>query len=236
MKNIIFLFILLTTNAFAEPIRLINVLGEASKSFEPDMAHVNLTLWSKAENAKMAQSLNQIQYEQLKKTIDTHAILSSEIQTTGYELNPDYFYDPKTTSNKIVGYMVNQNIQITIKNSKKVGKFLDDLVIDSKNLKTGINIQNIIWDLEKRDEISKSLLIDAVKNAFEKVQVLAKASQVKIKNLYQLTPQGASAPLPPGPRESMMLKSTAGLMAQATSLFTGEIKVVEHVAVSYEIE
>lgn len=236
MKNIICLFLLLTTNAFADHIRLISVVGVAEKSFEPDIAKINLSLWGKGENAKSAQSLNQGQYEQLKKTLDGHLVKDTDVQTIGYELNPDYLYDNKTSTNKVVGYIATQTIRVTLKKVKTVGKFLDDLVIDSKNLKAGINVQSVSWDLEKRDEMEKSLLIEAVKLAEDEAQVLAKAAQVKIKNLYQLSPQGGSSPIPMYQNEGMMLKSARGASAQATTLFTGEVKVKSEVTASYEIE
>jgi uncharacterized protein YggE len=236
MKIIICLFLLLTTNAFAEHIRLINVVGEATKSYEPDIAKINLSIWGKGENAKTAQSLNQGQYEQLKKTLDDHKVLSTDIQTIGYELNPDYLYDNKTSTNKIVGYVATQTIRVTLKKVKTVGKFLDDLINESKNLKAGTNVQSISWDLEKRDEIEKTLLIEAVSMAQEQAQVLAKAANVKVKNLYQLTPQGSASPIPMYPNEGMMLKSAGGGRAQSTALFTGEVKVKAEVVAAYEIE
>lgn len=239
MKYIISLFLLLSTNAFADHanLRLISVTGTAEKSFDPDMAKIHINLWGKADNAKAAQVLCQGQYDLLKKLLDSEHIAKSDVQTVGYELNPDYAFDNKTSTNKIVGFNASQTIRITLKKVELVGKFLDALNLEGKNLKAGTNVQSVNWDLEKRESIQKSLLAEAVDSAKTEADMLAQAAHVKIKGLQFLTPSYGNSEPQPMYGGGMMMKS-ARLMAAPppTSLFAGEVKVTAMVAAQYEIE
>ncbi len=234
MKNIIFFFLFLAQSALAENVRSISVSGMAEKSFEPDMARIQVSLWGKADNAKSAQNLSNGQYEQFKKTIESYGVKAVDVQTTGYELSPDYTYDNKTNVNKITGYTANQMIRVTIRKVSSVGKFLDEITSETKNTKSGTTVQNVGWDLEKRDEIEKDLLAEAVKSAESKAELLAKAAKVKIKNLNHLVPQSSGTPIPMF--EGMAMKAAAPRGDNSTALFAGEVKVQASVSADYEIE
>lgn len=237
-KNILSALIItlaFSTLALAETPRLISVRGSAERSFSPDKAYVTLSLWGKGINAKAAQKHSQDQYAILKKSLDSQGVSGADAQTTGYELNPEYSFEQKTSTNKIVGYLASQMVKITLRKVELVGKFLDELNSDSKNLSAGTTVSGVQWDLEKRLEIEKSLLSEAVKKALEEAQVLALAANVKIKGLYQLAPEGRTGPIPMFQADSMMLKSARG-GNQETAVFAGEVKVSASVNAQYEIE
>lgn len=228
---------LLACVAYAQSVspRLISVTGLAERSFTPDMARVLVNVWGKSENARNAQKLANEQNENFKKVIANFDIKKEDVMTTGYDLTPDYSYDNKAGTNKIVGHTASQTIRVTLKKTDIVGKFLDALIKEEKNLKAGTSVQGVSWDIEKRDDIQRELLAEAVKNAEAEASVLAKAARVKIKNVYHLTPQSFSTPVPMFQADALMMKSASG-GGRETSVFTGEIKVKAQVAADYEIE
>jgi uncharacterized protein YggE len=234
MKRIICAFLIMGGSAWADA-RLISVTGMAERSLGPDMARVQVNVWAKADSAKAAQSLANDENEHLKKTIGGFDIPASDITTTGYELAPDYKWDEKNNVNKIIGYTATQSIRIALKKSNLVGKFLDALIKDEKSLKSGIMVQGVAWDLEKREEIEKSLLAEAVKSSEDTAQILAKAARVKIKGIYRLSPQMLSGQAPMYEAAPMMVKSAGGAQRE-TTVFSGEIKVRAQVSADYEIE
>lgn len=237
MRIALFWFFLFSTSVFAESPRLISVNGSAEQSFEPDKAYVTINLWGKGKGAKMAQGLAVSQYDILKKALTSMDIKPVDLQTIGYELNPDFKYDDKTQANLVVGFVATQTIRVTLRKIQMVGKFLDELNSDSKNIKAGTNVQSVTWDLEKRAEIEKTLLVLAVKAASAEAQMLAGAAGVKIKNLFHLAPQGASLPIPQYEADAApMLKSMRGGEAKTSTVFAGEVKVVASVGAQYEIE
>lgn len=237
MKKIIFTLALLNLTAaaaFGAEVRRISVTGSAERSQEPDMARVQVNVWGKADSAKTAQGLANEQNEHFKKVISSFDLKKQDITTIGYELTPDYRWDEKNNVNKIVGYTATQSIRVTLKKTDLVGKFLDAVIKDEKSLKSGIVVQGVSWDLEKREEIEKSLLAEAVRSAEDQANMLAKAARVKVKNLYHLVPQMFNPPMPMYDSSPMMMKSAGA--ARETTVFSGEIKVRAQVSADYEIE
>lgn len=220
--------------AAAQDPRLISVSGFAEGSQEPDMARVQVNVWGKADGAKAAQMLANEENEHFKKVIARFDLKKQDLSTTGYDLTPEYKWEEKTNSNKIIGYTANQSIRVTLKKTEVVGKFLDELIKEGKSTKSGIMVQGVAWDLEKREEMEKNLLAAAVKNAEDTAQILAKAARVKIKYIYRLTPQSFNPPVPMFAAAPMMKSMDGG--ARETTVFSGEIKVRAQVSADFEIE
>ena len=250
MKHFILLVCISCSFSFSNAIkaevpRLISVQSSAEKSLEPDMARIQISIWGKGNNAKSAQIQSQKQYEQFKKIIKEFHLASTDVQTTGLELNPDSVYDQKKGTNTIVGYISTQSIRVTFKDAQKVGNFLDQLISDDKNveknIKEGISVQSVNWDLQNRVEVEQQLLTEAVAAVETRAQVLARAAHVKIKNLFRLTPQGESGPSLPVMYEMdeaapMAKKSFGGARHSDTSIFRGEIKLQATVSADYALE
>jgi uncharacterized protein YggE len=55
--------------------------------------------------------------------LDLEQIKAADVQTVGHELNPEYSYDSKTSTNKIIGFAATQTIRVTIRKIEAVGKF-----------------------------------------------------------------------------------------------------------------
>lgn len=236
MKAIIFALLFLYNTSLLADTRLISVSGTAERSLGPDMAKVLVNVWGKAETAKNAQNLSSEQNDHFKKVLEQFDVKKNDIMTTGYDLSPEYVYDNKANTNKITGYTASQSIRVILKKTEMVGKFMDALIRDEKNLKSGTSVQGVVWDVEKRDEIEKSLMGDAVRNAEEQAQMLAKAAKVKVKGVFHLVPQTFSPPMPMYEASPMMMKSAAGGAGRETSMFSGEIKIKAQVSADYEIE
>jgi uncharacterized protein YggE len=226
--------VLLSVSAHAETsVRLISVNGKAEKSFQPDIIRLSVSVWGKGDSAKKAQANNQGQYDLLKKSVEQFGIQKEDIRTTSYDLNPDYFYNPKTNKNSITGYTANQGLNITLRKIEDAGKFIDSLTTDSKTLTSGINIGNFAFDLDKRKQEEEALLKEAVKLAEGKAEVLASAARVKLKGVYHLTPQDMA--MQPMYMQAMELGKAKG-GSNATQLMSGEIKIEASVSADYIIE
>lgn len=219
----------------ANEVRLISVVGEAKKSFDPDIVRLNIIVWGKGESAKKAQDEAVLQYELLKKAVADFKVKKEDIQTTSYDLNPEHVYDQKTNRNLINGYSVNQGLVVILRKITDAGLFLDSLTTHSKTLRSGINIQSLSFDLDKRSEEENKLMSKAVENAYEQAQYLANAAKVKIKGLYRLSPNNGSGPLP-SRRAEMMAFAGSVSKSQAPELASGEIKVQSEVVAEYLIE
>lgn len=234
MKSFIAIFVLLSgLMAFADSDRhLILVNGSAERTVEPNLVLVRVESWAKAATAKKAQDQQATQYTQFKNSLDRYKIKKEDVKTEGYSVNPEYTYDQKTQTNRITGYRVTHSVSVVYRKVDDVGQFLDSVVV-SKNETSGIGIQSVSWDYDKKAEVESSAIGDAVKDARAKAEQLAKAAGVKIKAVHKIQHTSYAPPVPqPMFEKAMMMRADA---APATELSSGQIKVRVDVQMEFEI-
>ena len=104
--------------------RILNVFGNGKVTVEPDIAYIILGVVTEHENAAMAQKENAAAMDKLISNIKAAGIKEEDIKTTNYSIYPKYNYIRETGEQQIIGYTVNNSIQLTIRDTLKVGKLL----------------------------------------------------------------------------------------------------------------
>ena len=221
-----------SVNASEKDIRLISVTGLVEKSFQPDIVRLNITIWGKGDSAKSAQGNNQTSYAVFKKSLESFKILKEDVKTNNYELNPEYVYDQKSNKNSISGYIANQTVTINLRKVEDAGALLDSFTTNSKSTASGVNVNSLTFDLDKRSNEEHSLLTEAVKSAEAQAEILAKAARVKLKGIYRLSPIAQNSQM--AVNGAMMMKSVRG--SEVTQLSSGSVTVRSEVSAEYLIE
>jgi len=233
-KWILLFTFLVSISSYADD-KLIIVSSFAEKAIEPNMVTLNVEVWSKATTAKQAQALNAAEFQKVKKNFDTFKVKKEDIQTDTYSLNPEYIYDQKTQQNKMVGFRALQILKVTLKKTEDLGAFLDAVVISAQKNESGVNVNSISWDTDKRQQIELSALGDAVKNGRLKADELAKAANVRIKGVAMLSHGvSSSGPVPPMRMMKAMAYEASG--GANTEVMAGQVKVRVDVTAQYEIQ
>ncbi len=231
-KLLLLCALLVSVSSYAED-KLIVVSSFAEKAVEPNMVNLNVEVWSKASSAKQAQALNAGEFQKVKKSFDSFKVKKEDIQTDTYSLNPEYVYDQKTQQNKMVGFRALQIMKVTLHKTEDLGAFLDAVVSSASKGESGVNVNSISWDTDKRQQIELSALTDAVKNGRAKADELAKAAGVRIKGVSMLS-HGVSFSAPPMPMRAMkLMESDRGA---GTEVMAGQVKVRVDVTAQYEIQ
>ena len=70
--------------------RTIAVMGHASVSAEPDIAHLNLGVISEAATARDALAANSTAMRTIVDTLKAQGIAPKDIQTANFSINPRY--------------------------------------------------------------------------------------------------------------------------------------------------
>lgn len=238
MKKILVILSLFSSFAMASTAqadeKVIVVSSFAEKGVEPNMVSLNVEIWSKASTAKQAQSLNAAEFQKVKKSLDSFKVKKEDIQTENYSLNPEYIYDQKTQQNKMADFRALQILKVTLKKTEDLGSFLDAMVTSAAKNDSGVNVNSIQWDTDKRQQIEVSALGDAVRNGRVKADELAKAANVKIKGVSMLS-HGVSASAPPMPMRGMMKTMAYEARDNSTEVMAGQIKIRVDVTAEYEI-
>ena len=118
-----------TANA-DKPIPRILVTGEGSVDLAPDMAVLTLTVTRQAETARAALDANSSAMRDVQTAMKTKGIEGRDLQTSGFSIQPSYFYPPQEPSGKreppkIVGYTVRNSLTVRVRDISAVGGVLD---------------------------------------------------------------------------------------------------------------
>ncbi|MBN2477661.1 SIMPL domain-containing protein [Candidatus Micrarchaeota archaeon] len=211
----------------------INVNGYAKTSAEPDEAIINIVIETMDEDAGKSQSENAEITEKLEDQLLSLGINKEDIKTTYYNINliqrgtwtdevkPEYITQE-------LGYKTVHNIQVKSSDIDSAGKIIDSAV------ESGAEVQGIYFQLseEKRRDIEKELLGDAIKDARESADIIANAAGMDV---TRMTSANYGSPSFYYPQRSYaydvaMAESYSG----GTAVYSGEMEVTISINAVFE--
>ncbi|TYP69192.1 SIMPL domain-containing protein [Paenibacillus methanolicus] len=209
---------------------LITVAGKGEIKVAPDVAYINAGVETKAATAKEAQAKNAAQFAAIEKLLfTTYKLDKKDVKTTGFYVQPQYQYNEKDGTSKIIGYTATHSIEITSRNLDGIGALLDNLSTAGANRVDGVR-----FDVENQEQYELQAMEKAMAQAKRKADVLAKAGGRAVKQVVNIT-QGDVASVPIFQTAKIMAESAAD-SAGGSSVQTGEVTVSTSVTVSYEMQ
>ncbi|MBI2049921.1 MAG: SIMPL domain-containing protein [Candidatus Staskawiczbacteria bacterium] len=167
----------------------ITVSGEGKVFVKPDVALVNLGVKTEAKQSADAVNQNNEKMNAIIKAVKELGIDESDIRTSAYNLYPVYDYTEK--GRVFIGYTLDQQISVKIRDFSKISGVLDKATAEGAN--TVGDLQFVVDDLEKaRSEAREK----AIEQAKEEALVLIKQSGLKIIKLVNISEGYAPSPQP----------------------------------------
>lgn len=166
----------------AEKSRFITMTGRASVGATPDRVAITLGVSSKAENARDALTLNNVNMNNIIKTLKDEGIEEKYILTSNFSIHADYQHFKDGRPPKVRGYTVSNTIRVQVKEIDKLGPLLDKVVNSGSNQINGIQFFVSNEDVLK-DEARKL----AVANAKRKAALYAEAAGVELGKVLSIT-------------------------------------------------
>lgn len=210
------------TDGAQKPSRTIAVSGSGEVQAEPDMAQINVGVTSEADSAGDAVTQNNEAMEELLRYLKTAGIAEKDVQTRQFNLSPRYQQDRRggSSSQKIIGYQVTNQVQIRVRDLSDLGTVLDEVVRAGANDINGIQFM-IANDQDLMDEARRNAIADAKRRA----NILSEAAGVKLGQVIEII-EGAGDP-GPGPQPRMMMAAEAGVpIARGEQTLTSQVQVV----------
>lgn len=226
----------LSLQSFAENERIISVTSSAAKSIPANMVKMRVEIWGNASSAKQAKSLNEKEFDKVKKIIEKFKIKSEDSQTTEFSVTPQYEYQSKNSfggKNVLVGFKSLHFLELTLRKIDEAGDLIDALVSSGKNGESGINVNNIVWDSSFRLEAELEALNNAIMVSKKKAEQMAKSAGVKIKGPYKITHH--SHEVLTVPAMQMMKSNYSPESVGGIELIEGQINVKVDVTAEYEM-
>ena len=206
--------------------RTVNVSGQGTIKASPDIAYVTVGVITEHADAKTAQQNNAKAMGDVVNQIKNSGVKSEDIKTVNFSIYPRSDYNQKTGVSKIVGYTVNNLVQVTVRDMTSVGNILD---IASAN---GANVaNNISFGLSDYEKYYNQALKDAVTKAKVRAGTMAEALGISLKTPVTVTENGGYSP--PAYNYGMYdMKASAA--SPQTPVEAGDLEIKASVNLTYE--
>ena len=215
-----------------KPPRTITVSGEGKVKTKPDTASISAGVVTEADTAREALDKNSDQMQKVMAGMRKAGIAEDDLQTAQFSVSPIYSRPTRKAGAprvdpKIAGYRVSNTATGIIRNLKKVGPILDQVITLGANSVSGpsffINKPGPLLD-EAREK--------AVADAVRKARLLAKAADVELGVIQTIREGGGYAPQP-----RMMNRAMAmDMEAKAVPIAAGSQEIRASVNIVFAIE
>jgi uncharacterized protein YggE len=212
----------------APSVPVIVTTGEAIVKKAPDRAWVSIGAESRARTAQEAQKLNTDAMTAVIEKIKAAGIAADAIQTTGYNLQPEFDYrDGKQT---LRGYVARNQVQVRVDALATTGDVIAAAVSTGAT-----NVSGVRFDLKDRDGVERQALTAAVRDARRRADSAASGAGVAIDRIIKIEEQRVDEI--DGPRPMPMHMAMRAEVAQAAvPLEAGEIEVRARVTLTAAIK
>lgn len=203
-----------------------NVIGEGSVIAKPDIATLNVGISAQGATVKAVQDQINATINKVAEAIKKLGVEQKDIQTTNYNINPNY--DFQGNIQRITGYSASTNLTIKVRNIDLVNQVIDQATGSGANQVGGIS-----FDVDDKTKLENEARQKAVAAAKTKAESAAKIAGFKLGRMvnYSENFEGEPRPIP--------LRISAGApdvekLETAVEPGSSEIRVI--VTLSYEIQ
>ena len=202
-------------------IKTIEVSGTGIVSMTPDEATVYLGVQTQSANATTAQENNAIKMDKVINALLGAGIAKADMSTSSYSMYPVR----DQTGKNITGYIVSNQLKVTVKEINKTGDIID------KAVKAGANeVYSISFTLtdETKQKAREQALKNAAKAARSDADILASELGVVITGPLQVSTGGGTVTTP---YPIAMDEKSA-----TTPIIPGDVTVSASVSVKYQLK
>ncbi len=172
--------------------------GKGKVFAKPDFATLDFSVFTEAVTSKEAQDANSKKSQKISDFLKKQDIEEKDIKTTYYNIYPKYSsnyptviyderqvqaYPPPPLEPKIVGYSVNQGLQVKVRDFDKLSGIVDGLVANGVN-----NVNNLGFSIEDPEKVRSEARTLAIADAKKKADELKGKIGInlgKIVNFYE---------------------------------------------------
>jgi hypothetical protein len=179
------------------PARTFSVQAQGKVTVIPDIASLNFTVLTEGgTNLGLLQQENTQKANAAIAFAKGQGIDEKDIKTSAYNIQPRYQYsrcferDSVCPPPEIVGYSINQMVELKIRDFEKIGTILAGLVGKGANTVSGIS-----FGVDEPEMVQNEARTQAIKKAKEKARTLAAAGGFRLGSLLSIE-EGGVSPIP----------------------------------------
>lgn len=222
------------------PERSITLSGEGKIYAKPDIAVINFSVITQGKEAKKVQEENNLKMSKVISLIKEKGINEKDLRTILYQLEPQYDYtwclDEKdkisayrTCPPKIDGYLMRQNVEITIRDFQKIDEIMNILIKESVE-----EVSNVIFKIEDPENYKNLARIEALNKIQERAKLLSSKTGIKLGRILEITETPTFYPLIR--KDLSMTPESTSQASIPVSIEAGEEEIQVVLTVKYEIK
>lgn len=227
------------------PTNTIQVDGSGEVVAVPDTATFSVTVQNTAAEVQTAQTKTSTQANSVINYLVQQGIASSSIQTTDYEINPEYSYGQSVcpdiaggggvaiycppSKQVLSGYQVSETLSVKVTDTSKAGTLLSGVGSLGASSVSGLS-----FTVSDQEALMEQAQQKAIAQAEGKAQALAKSLGVQLVGIVGFSENNGSQGVYP---MAYATNASAGAAsAPAPEIATGQNTITDNVTVTYEIQ
>ncbi len=207
----------------------ITVSSEGKTTVVPDLATLNFSVVAQGADPVKLQNDNNAKIDDAIGYIKSQGVDPKDIKTTGYNLSPNYTYNPKTGKSMIDGYTLTQSVEVKVRDFTKVSPILAILPTKGINDISGPN-----FSVDDPDKFLNQARAEAFAKAKEKAAAIAGFADSHLGRVVTFSESTGGYPPIYFDRMSMA-KGGGPVPAPAPAIEPGSQEVTVQISVTYEL-
>jgi uncharacterized protein YggE len=203
----------------------LSVTGTGEVKAVPDRATLSTGVVTRAPTAAAALAANARAMNAAFDALKRAGIAEKNIQTSNFEVNPQYTADKPGAAQHIVGYQVSDTVSVIVDGLDKLGPTIDALVAAGSN-----QIEGPTFSIADPKPLLAAAREEAVKDAFDRAKAYAHAAGVTLGAISSISDSGGETTVEPMARSMAVMGGNA-----ATPVAAGEQSLSAGVAITWEI-
>lgn len=210
----------------------ISVSGNSEKEVMPDQAEIYISIQTQGTDAAKVQAENTPKSDKVIAAIKALGMPADKIETTSYDLQPQYNYNKDTGEQYIYGYLLTQTIKVTTDDIQNTGRYTDSAIKAGANSVQGVNF---VLKPETQNIIRQELLAKASADAKTKAESIASGLGGKVGKVISVSEGQVYFPYYARAMEAKAVDSTGAPVPVPTTILPTLQTITANVQVTYEI-
>jgi hypothetical protein len=206
--------------------RTLSVNGIGRVAVVPNMATINVGVYSEAEVVTDALEANSAQANAISQVLQKMGVEEKDIQTSNFNIYPNDRWNPMTGEVEGRYFAVENTVNVTVRDLSTLGEVLNAVVEAGAN-----SIYGISFNVDDRSAAIAEARDLAIVDAKVKAEAIAASAGVKLGEIISISVYEASTPI-------NFYDSMGGMMAveKDVPIAAGTLSVVMECNISYAIK
>ena len=196
------------------------VTGRGEVAVEPDLAILSAGVEARAITVELARGQAAEAMDLIMQVLSGRGIQSVDIRTSAFSIFPEYTFNDRTRQQELVGYRVNNQVSVKIRDIAGVGPIIDEVAAAGGDL---VRIQGVSFTVEDTTVLESQAREKAVQDLMAKAQQFAQLAGVQLGKPVYLSEGSGFTPVV---NQAFAERSFAAAAPLATTPISGgELKV-----------